>query len=203
MNGERYLNVLQHHLLPCMKIHKSTWFLQDGTLCHTSKLVMGRLKEFQVMDWPGNSPDLNPIENFWSFMKYKLKSDRAVTSLPKMIQALKMMLVIDMHWSTSGSCLTPCPGGLRRCWQTNATCLSTELMYLHMYSILTCKYKICLLLRIPASCPPCTLCVPFPLSSPGHFKLKLILYFIIQNYPHPLFSCTILLLFILHPENRT
>jgi hypothetical protein len=83
-----------------MKIHKSTWFLQDGALCHTSKLVMGRLKkmkkEFQVMDWPNNSPDLNPIENCWSHMKYKLKSDRAVTSLPKMIQALKMMWIKDM-----------------------------------------------------------------------------------------------------------
>ncbi len=65
MNGERYLKVLQHQLLPFTKIHKSTWFLQDGASCHTSNLVMGRLKEmkkeFQVMDWLGNSPDLNPI----------------------------------------------------------------------------------------------------------------------------------------------
>jgi transposase len=85
MNGERYLKVLQHQLLPFTKIHKSTWFLQDGASCHTSNLVMGRLKEmkkeFQVMDWLGNSPDLNPIENCWSFMKYKLKSDLAVTSM--------------------------------------------------------------------------------------------------------------------------
>ncbi len=27
------------------------------------------------MDWPGNPPDLNPIENCWSFMKAKLKED--------------------------------------------------------------------------------------------------------------------------------
>jgi transposase len=100
MNGERYLKVLKHHLLPFMKIPKSSWFLQDGAPCHTSKLVMGRLKEmkeeFQVMDWTGNSPDLNLIENCWSYMKYKLKSDQAVTSLLKMIQALKMMWIKDM-----------------------------------------------------------------------------------------------------------
>jgi hypothetical protein len=74
MNGERYLKVLKHHLLPFMKIPKSSWFLQDGAPCHTSKLVMGRLKEmkeFQVMDWTGNSPDLNLIENCWSYMKYR------------------------------------------------------------------------------------------------------------------------------------
>ncbi len=41
MNGDRYLKVLQHHLLPLMKIHKSTWFLQDGAPCHSSKLLMG------------------------------------------------------------------------------------------------------------------------------------------------------------------
>ncbi len=27
------------------------------------------------MDWPGNSPDLNPIKNCWSFIKAKLKED--------------------------------------------------------------------------------------------------------------------------------
>ncbi len=82
-----------------MKIHKCSWFLPDGAPCHTSKVVMGRLKEmkeFQVMYWRGNSPDLNPIENCWSYMKYKLMSDRAVTSLPKMIQALNMMWITDM-----------------------------------------------------------------------------------------------------------
>jgi hypothetical protein len=100
MNDKRYLKVVQHHLLPFMKVHKSTWFLQDGAPCHTFKLMEGRLKEmkkeFQMMDWPGNSPDLNPIENCWSLMKYKLKSKPAVTSLPKMIQVIKMIWVKDM-----------------------------------------------------------------------------------------------------------
>jgi hypothetical protein len=44
MTEDRYLKVLQYHLLPFMKIHKSTWFLQDGAPCHSSKLVMVRLK---------------------------------------------------------------------------------------------------------------------------------------------------------------
>jgi transposase len=65
MNGERYQEVLEDHLLPFMAIHRCTHFLQDGAPCHSSKRIKNYLsdKPFEVMDWPGNSPDLNPIEN--------------------------------------------------------------------------------------------------------------------------------------------
>jgi len=65
MNGEKYKAVLENHLLPSMQMHESTHFLQDGAPCHKSKLVMWFLKDanFHIIDWPGNSPDLNPIEN--------------------------------------------------------------------------------------------------------------------------------------------
>lgn len=102
MNGEKYKKVLEHHLLPFMRIHKCKWFLQDGAPCHKSRLVMNRLKEmeneFNVMDWPGNSPDLNPIENVWSYMKYKLKN-RTITSLKSLEDAIKEMWVKDMPLS--------------------------------------------------------------------------------------------------------
>ena len=50
-------------------------------------------EKFQVMDWPGNYLDLNPIQNGWSFVKLKLKDDMAITSLLKLIEAIKMMCV--------------------------------------------------------------------------------------------------------------
>jgi transposase len=100
MNGERYKKVLEDHLLPFMRIHKTTFFLQDGAPCHKSKLVMAFLKqsekEFKIIDWPGNSPDLNPIENCWSYMKRKLKANTDITSLPKLVEAIKLMWVEDM-----------------------------------------------------------------------------------------------------------
>ena len=63
MNGDRYMEVLREKLFPWMELHKVDKFLQDGAPCHKSKKVMALLKEqpFSVMDWPGNSPDLNPI----------------------------------------------------------------------------------------------------------------------------------------------
>jgi hypothetical protein len=100
MNRQRYLTVLENHLLPFMRIHSRKWFLQDGTPCHKSEVVMSNLKEmeeeFKVLDWLGNSPDLHPVENCWAYMKAQLKKFQGVTSLPRMIEAIKMMWVRDL-----------------------------------------------------------------------------------------------------------
>jgi transposase len=95
MNGERYMEMLREKLLFWMKHHKATHFLQDGALCHKSKKVMAFLQEqsFSVMDWPGNSPDLNPIENLWSIIKGQLKKRENITSLPLLIKAIKEIWV--------------------------------------------------------------------------------------------------------------
>jgi hypothetical protein len=65
MNSDTYEKVLEDHLIPFMQIYGTTQFLQDGVPCHASKWIKKFLvdKAFEVIDWPGNSPDLNPIEN--------------------------------------------------------------------------------------------------------------------------------------------
>jgi transposase len=49
-------------------------FMHDGASVHTAYIVRDLLQDMgvEVMVWPLYSPDLNPIENLWAFMKAKI-----------------------------------------------------------------------------------------------------------------------------------
>ena len=84
MNGQRYRQILDEKLELFMQLHGTSHFLQDGAPCHRSKIVSTWFSErpnITLIDWPGNSPDLNPIENCWAWMKHQLQDCKA-TSIP-------------------------------------------------------------------------------------------------------------------------
>ena len=64
--------------------------MQDGALCHRAKIATQFLKskKIQIFDWPGNSPDLNPIENLWTILKDKV-SETQPTNTKMLGQAIK------------------------------------------------------------------------------------------------------------------
>ena len=77
MRAVNYLEVLKDHLLLFYRTHGCKFFLQDGAPCHKAKVVGRWLEEegVDLINWPGNSPDLNPIENLWSIMKGRMQRE--------------------------------------------------------------------------------------------------------------------------------
>ena len=90
MNKESYLTLLADNLEGCFKDCKvkpeTALFMQDGASCHTANIIKDYFNFVNIdyiQDWPGNSPDLNPIENLWAIMKYELR-ERDTTTLAKL-----------------------------------------------------------------------------------------------------------------------
>jgi hypothetical protein len=75
VNRECYQEVLEENLMRFMDINKYTHCLQNGALCHAfnCRKVFLAKQSSQVIDWPGNSPNFNPIENCWDHMNNLLK----------------------------------------------------------------------------------------------------------------------------------
>ncbi|KAG1693198.1 Rho GTPase-activating protein 26 [Nymphon striatum] len=91
MNSDKYKAVLQTHLLPTMRRDFPDGdgiFQQDLAPCHTSCKMRTFFEEsgLEVLDWPGNSPDINPIENLWVIMKRRLQKEDCST-MTKLISA--------------------------------------------------------------------------------------------------------------------
>ena len=78
MNSTKYHEMLTKHMLPTIKSllpNGTGIFQQDLAPCRTSKVLQSFFKKskLHVLDWPGNSPELNPIENLWAIVKKRLE----------------------------------------------------------------------------------------------------------------------------------
>ncbi|GFX76648.1 uncharacterized protein TNCV_3163661 [Trichonephila clavipes] len=100
MRQDQYNYVFQNRLIPKLE----EWFpngepyifMQDGTSLPYSSVYQSFLaaQNIPLLDWPGNSPDMNPIENVWELMKRKVAKD-VITNKTKLLE--KIMHVWNHH----------------------------------------------------------------------------------------------------------
>jgi len=91
MDAKFYVEILHNHILEIEEMLGDVWrFQQDNDPKHTNRLAKTFLQENfpEVIDWPSNSPDLNPIENLWSIVKSNVEK-----RMPKNIEELKRFMV--------------------------------------------------------------------------------------------------------------
>ena len=87
INATVYKAILMKHVVPNLRTatNQPAVFMKDNASCHTAKSVKTFLSEegVTVMEWPAQSPDMNPIENVW-----KLLNERAKEMNPRNVEEL-------------------------------------------------------------------------------------------------------------------
>ena len=107
INGMKYVQMLQEKRNIYMVIHNTSICMHEAP-CHRSKVVSKHLRKSKVKDLlPGRSPDLNPIENLWSYIKNKVAEKQPSTG-KKLVTAIKEVWVKEISTEYCASLIKVC-----------------------------------------------------------------------------------------------
>lgn len=92
MKVSNYGNVLQEHLPNFWMIHQCDFFMHDGTPANKAVTKFLNDQNINILEWPDNSSDLNPIENVWNFLKKKIQGTQP-SNINELEEAMKTLWV--------------------------------------------------------------------------------------------------------------
>lgn len=78
INAEKYIDILKQGLLPIFQGNnlnrKDYVLMEDGAPCHRAQKTTAwkSQKGLTILPWPGQSPDMNPIENVWHILQMNI-----------------------------------------------------------------------------------------------------------------------------------
>jgi transposase len=90
-----YVELLEEYLPTLLDF--DSIFMQDNAPIHTARLVTDYLliEGVEVLVWPPYSPDMNPIENLWHWLKDQMhKRYPELATLPERLQSIDRLVEI-------------------------------------------------------------------------------------------------------------
>ena len=79
INSEKYIEMVKEYIEPELEASEVPLILmQDNAPCHKARTTLDYLleKNITTLNWPPQSPDLNPIEHIWAIIKQKLYAEK-------------------------------------------------------------------------------------------------------------------------------
>lgn len=95
LDSKLYLEILRDEMARsvdiCVPDPAHYMFQQDNDPTHKAKIISKYFAEekIETLDWPPNSPDLNPIENLWAIVKKNIVKRGTFTSKDKLWEAFE------------------------------------------------------------------------------------------------------------------
>ena len=119
IKGKVYLDILKEKVPAFMQIRSCDKIVHDGAPCHRTKSVKEWFERHNIDligPWPGNSPDLNPIENCWRLVKERVAA-RNPTSSASLIDAIKHVWVSEVSEDLLKRLVESMPTRIQACLQ--------------------------------------------------------------------------------------